>query len=213
MRRITMLVACILALALCAGPAFAQTLTDVLKVDYFSNANTAGAPDGTLRVDNPGTSGGNIIAFFFVFDPNQEMSECCACLQTPDGLQTMSVDTDLTSNPLTGVSLTTGVVKILSVGPAVLTGSAATSAKTAGTAVSVRNTVYAIEPSVRAWTTHIQNSNFAETETASQDATLSATEVGRLGAECSSILLDGSGHGICSCGQPTETEILKPVNN
>lgn len=211
MRRITMLVACILALALCAGPAFAQTLTDVLKVDYFSNANTAGAPDGTLRMTNPGTSGGNNFAFIFVFDPEQEMSECCACELTPDNLQTFSVDSDLTSNPLTGVTLTTGAIKILSVGPAPVTGTAASTAKTNGSALTVRSSVFVIEPAIRAWTTHIQNSNFAETETASQDATLSAAEAGRLGAECSSILLDGSGHGICSCGQPTEPELLKPV--
>ncbi|HTZ59679.1 MAG TPA: hypothetical protein VMB49_16340 [Acidobacteriaceae bacterium] len=209
MRRITMLAVCTLALVLCAGPAFAQ-LTDVLKVDYFSNANTSGAPDGTLRVSNPGTAGGNVIALFFVFDPEQEMSECCACNQTPDDLQTMSVNADLTSNPLTGVPLTTGAIKILSVGP-VLTGTAASTAKAKGTAVAIRNTVYGIEPSVRAWTTHIQNSNFAETETASQDATLSTAEVIRLGVECTSILVVGSGHGICSCGSPAEPEILQPI--
>jgi hypothetical protein len=212
MRRITMLAVGILVLALCAGPAFAQGPTDVLKVDYFSNANTAGAPDGTLRITDPGTSPGNNYAFIFVFDPNQEMSECCACKNTPDNLQTYSVNGDLTSNPLTGVTLSTGLIKILSIGNT-LTGTAASSAKAAGTAVQVRSTVFSITPAIRAWTTHIQNSNFAETETASQDATLSATEVGRLGAECSSILLDGSGHGICSCGSPAEPELLQPVNN
>jgi hypothetical protein len=184
MRRITMLVVCMLALALCAVSAMASTApppADTLKVDYFSNANTAGAPDGTFRLTNPGTSGGNIWAAIFVFDPNQELTECCECLLTPDGLRTLSVNSDLTSNPLTGVTLSTGLIKVVS-----------TSNTNAAKLVPV--------PALRAWTTHIQNSNFAVTETASQDATLSSSEVGRLDAECSAIQLDGSGKGICSCG-------------
>ena len=58
MRHLTMLVVCMLALAICAGSAFAVTTppADTLKVDYFANANTPGAPDGTARLDNPGTA-------------------------------------------------------------------------------------------------------------------------------------------------------------
>src|SRR5580700_10462271 len=120
MRRITMLVVCTLALALCAGFAAASTTpppADTLKVDYFANANTAGAPDGTVRVTNPGTSGTGLCAAIFVFDPNQELSECCSCYVSPDGLRTLSVNTDLTSNPLTGVVLSTGLIKIVSTIP------------------------------------------------------------------------------------------------
>ncbi|MGA7908398.1 MAG: hypothetical protein WCA16_13400 [Candidatus Sulfotelmatobacter sp.] len=184
MRRTTMLVVCLLALALCAGSAMASTTpppADTLKVDYFSNANTAGAPDGTVRLTNPGTSGGNLWAAIYVFDPNQELTECCECFLSPDGLRTLSVNSDLTSNPLTGVTLSTGLIKVVS---------------TTGTNAS---RLYPT-PAIRSWATHIQNSNFAVTETASQDATLSSAEVGRLNAECSAIQLDGSGKGICSCG-------------
>jgi hypothetical protein len=53
---------------------------------------------------------------------------------------------------------------------------------------------------LRSWLTHIQNGNFSETETASQDATLSAGEVSRLAAQCFAIKLDGSGRGVCTCG-------------
>jgi len=115
MRRIALLVACTLALALCAGTAFGQA--DTLKVDYFANANTSGAPDGTVRIDNPGTAAGNVCASIYVFDPEQELSECCSCLLTPDGLRTLSVNTDLTSNPLTGVVLSTGLIKFVSTIP------------------------------------------------------------------------------------------------
>jgi hypothetical protein len=163
------------ALAAVAPPA------DTLKVDYFANANSS-APDGTVRLTNPGTSGGPVWAAIYVFDPEQELTECCECLLTSDGLRTLSVNTDLTSNPLTGPPLlTTGVIKIVS---------------TSGTSAS------ALSPraAIRAWVTHIQNVTFTLTETASQDATLSSAEVSRLNSECGGIQGDGSGNGICTCG-------------
>jgi hypothetical protein len=184
MTRTTSLVVSLLVLTLGVASAWASTApppADTLKVDYFSNANTAGAPDGTLRLTNPGTSGGNIYAALYVFDPQQELTECCECFLSPDGLRTLSVNADLTSNPLTGVTLKTGLIKIVS---------------TTGISASK---LYPT-PAIRSWTTHIQNSNFALTETASQDATLSSAEVTRLQRECSAVQLDGSGHGICSCG-------------
>jgi hypothetical protein len=80
-----------------AGSALAATTppADTLKVDYFSNANTSGAPDATVRLTNPGTAAGNMCASMFVFDENQELTECCSCLLTPDGLRTLSVNVDL----------------------------------------------------------------------------------------------------------------------
>jgi hypothetical protein len=192
----------ILALTLCAVGSWASTTPsfgtpgtsteppDVLKVDYFSNANTSGAPDGTFRLTNAGTSGGNLCAYIFVFDPFQEMSECCGCLQTPDGLGTLSINKDLTSNPLTGVTLTTGLIKVFSVAPVSNT-------------CPLPGQTRAPQPflaGIHAWDTHIQNSNFAITETASQDATLSIAENVRAYDECLAIVMDGSGHGICSCG-------------
>jgi len=190
MRRTTLLVICTLALALCAGSAFAQTApaADTLKVDYFSYANTSGAPYASVRVINPGTAGGNICADFFVFDSYQELTECCGCLVSPDGLLTLSVDYDLTSNPLTGVTLNTGVVKIIS-----------TATKSGYCPLPFTPTA-----GIRGWGTHIQigvNESYALTETASQDATLSAAELTRIQHECEAIVLDGSGHGFCSCGE------------
>src|ERR1019366_9916459 len=116
MRRTTMLVVCTLALALCAGSAFAGTTPppDTLKVDYFSGANL-GNPAAQLRIVNPGTfASGGICAAIYVFDSFQEMSECCSCPLSPDSLRTLDVNVDLTSNPLTGVILNTGAIKIVS---------------------------------------------------------------------------------------------------
>jgi hypothetical protein len=163
---------------------------DVYKVDYFSNANTAGAPDGTLRIINPGTTYTNICAYIAVFDSYEEMSECCACLVTPDGLATLSVNTDLTSNPVTGQVLQTGVIKMISAqAPGNICPLPTSSGK-----------IPALVPSIRPWTTHIQNSNFSITETASQDSTLSNQELLNLGSQCGAIEMVGSGKGICTCG-------------
>jgi hypothetical protein len=158
---------------------------DLLKVNYFSNANTAGAPDGTVRITNPGSPAGNLCAQIYVFDAYQELSECCACEVTPDGLRTLSVNTDLTSNPLTGVVLNTGVVSIV-----------------AGIVPSngVCNPLNGIvDPTIRAWGTHIQNGTFAITETEYSDRALGSYNDNLL-YDCYAAELDGSGHGVCSCG-------------
>jgi hypothetical protein len=187
MRRITLLVVCTLALALCAGVATAQEPPDTLKVDYFANANTGGASDATLRLTNPGTAGGSLCAAIYVFDSSQELSECCSCFLSPDGLRTLSVNTDITGNPLTGVILNTGLIKIVST-------------PTKGGTCPLLPLSITPTAGIRAWATHIQNSSFTITETASQDATLSAAEVKRINGECYAVQLDGSKKGVCTCG-------------
>ena len=158
---------------------------DLLKVNYFSNANTAGAPDGTVRITDPGAPYGNVCAQIYVFDPFQELSECCACLTTPNGLRTLSVNTDLTSNPLTGVVLSQGQVNIVA-GVVPPNG-----------VCSPLNPV--VSPTIRAWGTHIQNGNFAETETEYSDRQLGFYNDNLL-IDCYAVYLVGSGHGLCSCG-------------
>jgi len=155
-------------------------------IDYFSNANTAGAPDGTVRITNPGTAGGNLCADIFVFDANEELSECCSCIVTPDGLLTLSLNTDLTGNALTGNVLTTGVITII---PAATIGG-----------MCPLPTVMTPEPAVDAWATHIQvgESGFVVTERASQTTAVSAEDLGALKAQCGSIKRVGSGHGVCA---------------
>ncbi len=173
----------IAALALLSGSAWAATpAADTLKVDYFANANTS-SPDSTVRVINPGTTYGNLCANIYVFDTSEELSECCSCFVTPDGLLTLSVNNDLTSNPLTGVTLNTGVIKIVSAAPA-------------GGLCPVPATAVPV-PALRVWTTHVQAGN-AITETESGDATLSANELIALNLQCKDIKQVGSGKGICA---------------
>jgi hypothetical protein len=159
--------------------------TDLLKVNYFSNANST-APDGTVRISNPGSGAGDLCAQIYVFDPLQEMIECCACLVTPDGLRTLSVNTDLTSNTLTSVTPHMGSVSIVSgVVPS------------NGVCSPLNDVVY---PTIRAWGTHIQDlPTDSITETEYSDRALGPWNENLL-IDCYGILLDGSGHGICTCG-------------
>src|SRR5580693_3556779 len=109
-RILPVLVVALLVLGLGSGIAMAQ---DVYKVNYFSN-NAAPAPDETVRIDNPGLTYGNLCAMIYVFDADQQLTECCGCVETHNGLRTLSVRRDLTANPLTGVVSNNGVIKIVS---------------------------------------------------------------------------------------------------
>ena len=184
-RTLPVLVVALLVLGIGSGIAMAQ---DVYKVNYFSN-NAAPAPDATVRIDNPGLTYGNLCAMVYVFDFDQQLSECCGCVETHNGLRTLSVKRDLTSNPLTGVLSTNGVIKVVS---------AAVNNSPCDPTANVKPT-----PNLRVWVTHIQNpvgAAFPITETESSDSTLGATELANLQAQCAFINILGSGHGICSCG-------------
>jgi len=161
---------------------------DVYKINYFSN-NVAAAPDATVRIDNPGLTYGNLCAMVYVFDADQQLTECCGCVETHNGLRTLSVRRDLTSNPLTGVVSTNGMIKIVA---------AAVNNSPCDPTTNVKPTA-----NLRAWVTHIQNpvgAAYPITETESSDSTLGATELANLQAQCAFIGILGSGHGYCSCG-------------
>jgi hypothetical protein len=178
----------LLALAAIACMAITASGQDVYKLNYFSN-NIAAAPDATVRIDNPGYTYGNICAMIYVFDQDQQLSECCGCVETQNGLRTLSVKSNLTSNPLTGVVSKTGVVKIVS---------AAVNNSPCDPTSNVTPKM-----NIRAWATHIQNAvgtAYPITETEFTDSTLGATELANLQAQCAFINVLGSGQGVCSCG-------------
>lgn len=162
---------------------------DLLKVNYFINANTTGAQDGTVQITNPGSPTGNLCAQIYVYDSNQELSECCSCLVTPDGLRTLSVDNDLTSNPLTGTKLTTGQVSIV----------AGYTSPTFNNPCSPLNNI--VSPTIRAWGTHIYANSGAYQITESE---YSDRELGQwndnLLIDCAAVGVVGSGSGVCTCG-------------
>ncbi len=181
-----LVVIALLVLGLGSGVAMAQ---DVYKLNYFSNSNVAGAPDATVRIDNPGLTYGNLCAMIYVFDNDQQLTECCGCVETHNGLRTLSVKKDLTSNPLTPSFSKTGVIKIVS----------------AAVNNSPCDPTSNVSPkaNLRAWGTHIQNpvgGAYPITETEFSDSTLGATELANLEAQCAFIGILGSGAGICTCG-------------
>ena len=188
MKRLGLLLLPILAITLMlGGNAFAQNVGDgsYYFVTYYSNANTSGAPDGTLRIINDGdqatvapegVENGTLWAAIYVFDDSQEMRSCCACQITSDGLLSESVNKELTVNEFTGRGeMTRGVIKVIS---------------------SVNNDPTDPSPAsgLRGWMTHIQatSTTFAPnpgiaknavekgpwfvTETALADSNLSETE-------------------------------------
>lgn len=181
------------------GGSASVSVKAVMAVSYFSNANTSGVSDATVRLTNPGVAGGNLCAEIYVFDQDQQLSECCGCLVSPDGLQTLSVNANLTANPLTGIRSTTGVVKIV---PA-----------DASVNPSCDPTAIAPAASVAAWSTHIQKqgaSAFAITETPFQLGPLGDDELAGLQSQCSFSSSLGSGQGICICGTlPSGTEAAR----
>src|ERR1700742_882795 len=171
------------------GDGVASAQTDVYKVNYFSNNGVGTAPAATVRIDNPGLTYGNLCAMVYVFDADQQLTECCGCVETHNGLRTLSVRSNLTSNPLTGVVSRTGVIKVVS----------------AAVNNSPCDPTSNVSPkaNLRAWVTHIQNAVGAAypiTETESSDSTLGATELANLQAQCAFINILGSGQGVCSCG-------------
>jgi hypothetical protein len=164
---------------------------DFFKINYFSNNGVAGAPDATVRIDNPGTDEtANLCAMIYVFDNDQQLSECCGCLVTANGLRTLSVRKDLTGNPLTGAVSNNGVIKIVS----------------GNVNNSPCNPAAPFEaiPTIRAWASHVQNkvgTAYPITETEFTNATLSEAEAEfNLFEQCVFVQRLGSGHGICSCG-------------
>jgi hypothetical protein len=179
-----------------AGIASAQ---DVYKVNYFdfNSPTLAGfpVPDATVRIDNPGLTYGNLCAMIYVFAADQQLAECCGCVETHNGLRRLSVRTNLTSNPLTGVVPFSGVIKVVS---------AAVNNSPCDPTANVTP-----RANLRVWATHIQPGTafgsfggliWPVTETESSDSTLGAAELTGLQEQCSFVNILGSGAGICSCG-------------
>jgi hypothetical protein len=164
MKKFSLLMLAIALLVGIAGTASAQSAAaagdnSIYFVSYFSN-NVAAAPDATARFVNDGDTAGDLWAAFYVFDDSEELTECCACEITPDGLLSEDVKTQLTANPLTGKVPTRGVIKVIS-------------------SSSLDPTNVVPTAGIRGWATHIQaasKNTYAITETAFSDANLGTAE-------------------------------------
>jgi hypothetical protein len=162
----------------------------VLQVNYFANAHSGLKQDATVRLTHPGSPHGDLCAMIYVFDQDQQISECCGCRGTANSLRTLSVQHDLTSNPLTGDPSTTGTIQIV--------------AATAKGNPSCDAADFTPNGAFRAWATHLQvpsAGSVAITEGEFQDTLLTPDQQQNLQSSCASIKKLGSGHGICSCGK------------
>ncbi len=193
-----------LAFAMATGVASAQLSEDeVFTTNYFSNNTTPGAPPATLRFTEYGVPivAGNgqpydtdeECAMIYVYAADQQLTECCGCPVTNNGLVHENVQKDLLGNPLTRVTPNEGVIQIVS-----------------GAYLSVQAfgicdpTDFDPVPEIESWVTHIQNkvgSTFPITEGKGDEEVLTSNQLSTLESDCAGALRLGSGFGVCSCNQ------------
>ena len=215
---------------------FAQSTTsegarDAYYLGYYGGAN-AGLPAAEVNIVNPGSTGGysqfdptapgpygDLCANIYVFTSDQEMVECCSCFISPNGLRTLNIDVDLTSNPLTSTKPSTGLIKIVSSDIDPSEGDGACQGVMSNPVGKTEFTDVATEPfypegSLRTWSTHIRATTaslFTLTEASFRHSDIGVTvwgdesrdgssELRKLQQQCHFIALNGSGHGHCTCG-------------
>ena len=218
LRKFVLVLAVAFALSMVA---FAQTTDDFdgyfknYSVDYFTNRNNPQGQDQFVNIINPGTigspmlestaGGGILCANLYVFDRNEELAECCSCKISADGLLQLSVNVNLTANPLTGVSPNSGVIKLVSTIPV-------------NGVCDAEAPFTTLQDKLLAWGTHLQmpvtgcvqmlvtgggqtpvSGTCVTTEREFQFAPLSAAEAAFLPTACNFAAYLGSGKGICSC--------------
>jgi hypothetical protein len=183
--------------------------SDIGLIDYFANANTAGAPDATVRIVNPGQlfsltlgtiDAQDLCALIYVFDANQQMSECCGCFISANGLLTLSVNKNLTSNPLLGTRLKTGVIITIT---DLDTGNLP-APDNCDHPTSIHAPTQFTQRSVglRSWATHIDNkvgTAYPVLLGESQLTFPSSGELNDLAEDCTVLKELGSGAGVCTC--------------
>lgn len=165
----------------------AFTVDPQLLVTYFSQANNSATNlDATVYVTNVGMTNSSLCAMVYVFDTQQEMTECCACSASPDDLRTLSINHDLTNQSATGTVPSAGVIDIVSARISNQTCNASSSSP--GGELS-------------AWSTHIQVTStrtFTLTEAPFEVVPLTATHASLLQSQCGFLMAET--RGICTCG-------------
>ncbi len=203
------------------APVNPGVLMDSFQINYLPSPVGGGTPGGYIDITNAGQLGapafgpnspvktGNICVNVYTFTADEQESECCSCLVTPNALVHLTA-ADLVGNPGNGVTPTLGlVVKLLATIPG-------TSSQSPGTNAgpftnSVCNAAYPftginLAPGMRAWATKFHTNPTTSpattslTETAFLPANLSAGELEMMTNLCRFLSGNQSGAGICkSC--------------
>jgi|HubBroStandDraft_2_1064218.scaffolds.fasta_scaffold168170_2 hypothetical protein len=170
-----------LAFALVLAFSVVASAQDTYRVTYFDNNGAAGAPDAFVHILDPGVATVGLCATIYVWRNDQELSECCSCPITHNGLLALRVSA-LTANPGDHAgSPTSGSIGIVSDSACDPTAPVPT-------------------PDLRAWATHVNIdtvSGFDVTETEALDTPLSSGEQSEASSRCSFIRVNGSGVGRC----------------
>jgi uncharacterized protein YjdB len=157
-------------------------------ISYFDRSNIPGV-DEAVRIANPGINGQDLCAMVYVFSADQQMSECCGCHISRNGLLTLSINNDLTSNPLTGRNPATGTVSVL---PSDVAGNP-----------SCDPTIATPEGALTVWSTHLQSTAPDAAPTGGGSSTFTPpTNLAPISFQnqCLYVQRLGSGQGTCTCG-------------
>jgi hypothetical protein len=204
MKKLGIVLSLALVTVLLAGSALAQGDKSVFFTTFYANANTAGAPDSTLRITNDGGAStttsegklnGNLWASIYIFDDSQEMQECCNCFVSPDGLLSESVNKELLANSLTGKVNHVGQISVIS---------SSTNDPTSNTPTPglKGNVTWDIATNVATTTTAVVSNAvnaFLVLEHPLADSNLVPAEQTALQDSCSFAITLGSGAGTCAC--------------
>lgn len=187
----------------------ALALQGELQVNYTSNLTLG---DSSVNITNTGVNGaslngpggfgsaaGNMCVNAYVFSPDEQLISCCSCLITPNGLASLSVNSDLVSNTLTGVRPDSVVIKLVATG----TGSDFAGTSCSNSAAVAGNVNFPLASGMLAWGTTVRPGpglGLSLTEKAFSIGTLSADELSSITNRCTAIMGNGSSFGICrSC--------------
>jgi len=161
------------------------SVTNTYSDDYYSNAQVSGVADGTMRIVDDTTN--NLCALIFVFNSSEQLEECCGCPFTPDQENTLSVNTDLTANP---------------VDPAVFTadGSVVMVSSNAGYPTCDPRKAAGAKAELHGWLTHPQTGDFLTEDEFTVPSVPSAATISSLTAACAALDSVASGTAFCNCG-------------
>jgi hypothetical protein len=187
--RIQLMLATVAFSAVASAQIINSATPDSFQVRYASNLNIG---DSVINITNSGATvaagvSQNLCIGVYTFDPAEELISCCSCSVTPNALQSISVRSSLTSNPLTPAIPTSVVIKL------VATTGGGCDASAEGTQAS----------GMLAWGTTIHALptapvSYGVTETAFSPSGLSAAEYAHITTFCGFIEANGSGFGICA---------------
>jgi|ERR1051326_1729363 hypothetical protein len=192
-------------------------LIDSYQINFLPAPQGGGTLNGAVDITNAGQLGadafgplsgttGRICVNVYVFTPDEQETECCSCLVTPNALVHLSAS-DLTGNPGNGVAPTLGVVvKLLATVPGATSSVAGTNTQPTFTDSSCNPALpfatVNLAPGMRAWSVgvHTLGGVTGITRAAFLPANLSASELTKLTMLCQFISGNQSGAGLCkSC--------------